>query len=112
MTVGYITVDCINPLRLAAFWSAVLRYTNKGGDENWAEIGPIDGTGVPMLFQRVPERKGVKNRVHVDLNASDYSTELRHGLTMGGDYADGYERLETTSVLLDPQGNEFCLSSW
>jgi predicted enzyme related to lactoylglutathione lyase len=65
-----------------------------------------------MLFQRVPESKTVKNRVHLDLEPSiarDEEVEriLALGATMDADRRnpDG----TGWAVLLDPEGNEFCV---
>jgi len=102
IAVGYVTFDCADTRRLAAFWSAALGYQNKGGDEDWTSIAPADGSGVPMLFQRVPEGKAGKNRVHFDLNASDFSTELQRLLDLGARRAQGYEEAGNMVVLLDP----------
>jgi len=44
---------------LAAFWAEALGYVIQP---------PPDGDGPRLYFQRVPEAKTVKNRVHLDLN--------------------------------------------
>jgi Glyoxalase-like domain len=57
--IGYLTFDCSNPATMAEFWSQVLGYENKGGDENWTSIRDPGGSGTPMLSQRVAEGKAV-----------------------------------------------------
>ncbi len=46
---------------------------------------PADGDGIELLLQQVPDRKATKNRMHLDLRVLDLD------------------------VLLDPDGNEFCV---
>ena len=80
-----VTFDCANPRAVAEFWKAVLGYvdppTPPGFDSwdafdaslpaedqgsAWACQDP-DGVGPRLFFQRVPEGKVVKNRVHLDV---------------------------------------------
>jgi hypothetical protein len=60
--------------------------------------------GVPSLgylgFQKVPESKAVKNRVHIDLVVPELAESVRRAVGHGG-------RL-SGSVMQDPEGNEFC----
>ncbi|MFJ3235232.1 VOC family protein [Streptomyces sp. NPDC086787] len=70
------------------------------------------GLGRRLLFQRVPETKSAKNRLHLDLHPAD------------GLRTDEVERLERLGarvlrqvrepagqwvVMADPEGNEFCV---
>lgn len=63
-----------------------------------------------LLFFRVPEPKTVKNRVHVDLAAKDPEAEIDRLVGFGAsrvEYRDGGLGNSWT-VMLDPEGNEFC----
>jgi Glyoxalase-like domain len=82
--------DCADPDRLARFWAQALGYKlqdppqGHGTWESWlrdqgipqerwndanAVVDP-DGRGPRIFFQRVPEAKTTKNRVHLDLNVT------------------------------------------
>jgi len=61
-----VSFDCADPRRLAEFWCIALGYEAVDVDDDEAFIGPSGG-GNGLYFQRVPERKVVKNRVHLDL---------------------------------------------
>jgi hypothetical protein len=109
-----ITIDCHDPVALARFWSEVTgRPMDHEGDDAWVDITDDPDSIVPdLLFQRVPEGKMVKNRVHLDLEPSiprDEEVEriLGLGATMDADRRnpDG----TGWAVLLDPEGNEFCV---
>src|SRR5260370_36772528 len=58
-----IVFDCADPDTLATFWAATLHYKKQAS----AIVDP-DGVGPRIFFQRVPDEKTVKNRVHLDLN--------------------------------------------
>ena len=63
-----ILIDCTDAERLAEFWCAVLGWKVIDRDEDDVEIG--DGTDGPsIVFEPVPERKTIKNRIHLDVNA-------------------------------------------
>ncbi|MGA0863166.1 MAG: AAC(3) family N-acetyltransferase [Ilumatobacteraceae bacterium] len=107
-----ITFDCSDPARLARFWSALVggRIDPRTESAEWVAL-----TEVPVFgnigFQRVPEGKSVKNRVHLDvevdgLTSSSASAEGL-GATRVGEIVD--EGISQFQVMCDPEGNEFCL---
>ncbi|MCU1595687.1 MAG: hypothetical protein JWO12_3079 [Frankiales bacterium] len=137
-----ITVDCADPATLGAFWAAALDYVVQPppeGLDSWPEaltawgVPPEDfnkanaivdpsGVGPRLFFQRVPEAKVGKNRLHLDVPASDgVGTPVDKKLAQCRAVADelvalGATVLETVTemgsgwiVLQDPEGNEFCV---
>lgn len=138
-----VVMDCADPDRLARFWAEALHYKLQDppeGFESWedfllqqgvpesewnsasAVVDP-DEKGPRLYFQRVPEGKVVKNRVHLDLNvgpgarapledrqrAVDAEAERLKGLGATVLRPGGVERGEYWLVMQDPEGNEFCL---
>jgi hypothetical protein len=135
-----VTFDCANPREVAQFWKAVLGYVDPPtppGFDSWDDFDASlpaerqgaawacqdpDGVGPRLFFQRVPEGKIVKNRVHLD---------VRVGTGLKGDErvaaldaeatrleALGARRVqlllademnESCLVMQDVEGNEFCL---
>src|SRR5215469_15457845 len=68
--VGNISFDCDDVLKMAAFWSAALgRPLDAGSSEVFASIGGTDPARQEpaWYFNKVPEPKRAKNRVHIDL---------------------------------------------
>jgi hypothetical protein len=137
-----VVIDCADPAGLSEFWAAVLGYKLQDpppGFASWeallqargvpesewnsasAVVDP-EGKGPRFYFQRVPESKTVKNRVHVDVDVADGPStplEQRHARA----HAES-ARLQTLGarqlwinddwrgfsiVMQDPEGNEFCL---
>lgn len=135
-----VTFDCANPRAVAEFWKAVLGYvdppTPPGFDSwdaydaslpaerqgaAWACQDP-DGVGPRLFFQRVPEGKTVKNRVHLDVRTavglkgdervSVLEAEATRLEALGARRlyllrADEFN--ESCLTMQDVEGNEFCL---
>ncbi|GAA1459948.1 VOC family protein [Nocardiopsis exhalans] len=114
-------VDCADPTALARFWCSVLEYEVHDVDEadGTVTIGPPRALGgdrpgpVPpvLTFARVPEAKTVKNRLHLDVSPADreQDEEVHRLLELGARYADVGQGTESWVVLVDPEGNEFCV---
>ena len=68
-----LTVDCDDPHGLATFWQQALGYERiyEDGSEVALGVPGSDGRGVDLLLLRVPDRKQVKNRLHLDLQPQD-----------------------------------------
>jgi hypothetical protein len=112
--IGNITFDCDDVLKMAAFWSAALnRPLDKSSSELFASIGGADSQRrePAWYFNKVPEGKQAKNRLHLDLVNPDPSAVdelVGHGATVVGEHALGGSHRWT--VMHDPEGNEFCIA--
>jgi len=103
-----IVVDCVEPAALVRFWAALLGGEPIHRDLGWAHVEP---PGWPRLaFQPVPERKDVKNRLHLDLRVDDIEAATREAEQLGATRIGQPVTDDQGSfqVLLDPAGNEFC----
>ena len=143
MAVGIqIVFDANDPAQLADFWAIALGYIvqppPEGFDswdewatameipqENWNDARALvdpDGAGPRIFFQRVPEGKSRKNRVHLDVNAGGgHGTPIEERrsrvdaaverLAAAGASVTGpvEQRGEYWVVMQDPEGNEFCV---
>jgi hypothetical protein len=118
-----VVVDCGYPASLARFWAAALdgyavapydeeeiaRLHSIGIDD--VEDDPsvlVIGPGPRLFFQRVPESRQGKNRVHLDLATADLDGEVARLTGLGASVAARYEGHLT---LTDPEGNEFCVTA-
>jgi predicted enzyme related to lactoylglutathione lyase len=106
--------DCENPYELAGFWSRVtghpLHPDDHPGDPEAIVVRP---DAADLFFQKVPEGKTVKNRVHLCLRPEDRTreAEVTRLLGLGATLAWDHRREDGSgyAVLLDPEGNEFCV---
>lgn len=138
-----ITFDCADPAVLAAFWAEVLGYRVQdppGGYASWSEaleafgvpaerhndasaVSDPEGSGPRLFFQRVPEGKQAKNRVHLDVRAApglageermaaleaEAKRLITHGSTRIGRHEPAPPLGAGHIVMIDPEGNEYCL---
>ncbi len=137
-----VTFDCGDPAALAEFWAAALRYVLQPppeGFDSWdaalaawgipedqrnersAVVDP-DGAGPRVFFQRVPEGKTAKNRVHLDVRAApglegearmaEIESASERLVALGATRVQRFEADLAGGgyiVMQDPEGNEFCL---
>ncbi len=82
-----------------------------------------DGAGPRLFFQKVPEGRSAKNRVHLDVRTAPgldgdermaaLETECERLVGLGGHRLSRHEPAPPMSqgfiVMTDPEGNEFCL---
>ena len=110
LLVDWLVIDCADPAALARFWAEALDYKRLPADDpDDAAIVPKDGRGVQVLFQRIPEGKQVKNRLHLDLRPDDQAAEVERLLALGASKVDIGQGSPSWVVLADPAGNEFCI---
>jgi hypothetical protein len=135
-----VTFDCADPERVARFWCEVLGYVVPPPPEGFASWSDFDrslppeqqgsafacvdptGLGPRLFFQRVPEGKVAKNRVHLDVRVgtglvgderlATLQAECERLTDLGAVHfqtliADGFN--ESCIVMQDVEGNEFCL---
>ena len=118
-----VTFDCAEPARVARFWAETLGYRAEWDDDGGAAAAEDPtGAGPRLYFQRVPEDKVVKNRLHLDVRVGTRLTgeeklaaleaECARLIPLGATRvrlltADGEN--ESCLVMQDVEGNEFCL---
>jgi catechol-2,3-dioxygenase len=112
LKVEELVIDSCEPRSLARFWAEVLGYEIYEEEYELASIEDPTGLGPAICFQRVPEAKQVKNRVHLDLNVGEADLEpvVARLLELGATKVDQSEHPDRSWVVLaDPEGNEFCV---
>ena len=137
--IGNITFDCENPTLLSHFWSDVLGYPRAewppemkaellaGGltEEDLALKSVAQdptGVGQRLFFQKVPEGKTAKNRIHLDISSTpgrfatpeEIEAEKDRIVALGATVVLKYDEpwgpvRELHYVMHDPEGNEFCI---
>ena len=138
-----LVIDCTSPEPLAHFWAEALHYVvapPPPGFDSWDdffrsigvpedELGTVadiiedpNGEGPRIWFQIVPEKKSIKNRIHIDVNASGgrgtpldarrklVEAEASRLVSLGATrlHTNVQEGLDHYAVALtDPEGTEF-----
>ncbi len=118
-----VTFDCAEPERVAGFWCEALGYELADwSSESSAACTDPTGEGPRLFFQRVPEGKVVKNRVHLDVRVGTglvgdervaaLEAEEARLVPFGASRVQlllADEENESCLVMQDVEGNEFCL---
>ena len=114
LRIGNITVDCDDVLKVAQFWSAAIdRPIDPGSSPGFASIGGADAerSEPAWYFEKVPEPKRAKNRIHLDLVDPDPAAVERLvalGASIVARHSIGQHGW---TVMQDPEGNEFCVAA-
>src|SRR4051812_32080129 len=104
------TLDVVDVELMADFWSAVLGYVVENDEGDSVHLRPTSGDGPSMWLQPTTDPKSGKLRCHMDLRADDPTAEVERVLSLGARRADvGQTGGESFEVLVDPEGNEFCI---
>jgi catechol 2,3-dioxygenase-like lactoylglutathione lyase family enzyme len=139
MKISNITFDCADPQALSWFWADVLGYprgewppelkaqlfaqglteedlSNRSVAEDPTDVGPR------LYFQRVPEGKTAKNRMHLDIRTipgriathEEVDAEKDRIVALGASVLHKHDGTwggftEYHYVMQDPEGNEFCI---
>lgn len=136
-----VVIDCSDPDRLARFWAGALEYELQPPPEGYASWDAfLDQLGIPeedrnnasaivdpagagprIYFQRVPEPKTVKNRLHLDVNQKSRDTPPEEARQLVEVAVAELKELGATELyrfdqngeywvtMSDPEGNEFCV---
>lgn len=108
---------CVRFDDLVAFWQAALRYVPREPPEDgWVVLTDPTGRGPNISLERVDDDRlpplGELSRMHLDLYTSDRQGEVERLLTLGATrYARDYGPDDDFIVLVDPDGNRFCVVS-
>jgi predicted enzyme related to lactoylglutathione lyase len=106
-----VTIDCLDPERVARFWSALLGRAPGPSQEGWVYLGERHDPQPRLAFQPVPEPQAGKVRIHLDVSVDDIDEAMTTVNSLGGrftgerhDYDEG-----VVVVMADPEEHEFCL---
>ena len=108
----WIVIDTVDPERIAPFWCALLGVQERGWFGEDYLMLTTEGGAPPVAFQRVPESKSVKNRLHVDLEVDDLDRAFAKIAAHGGSAISDVLQMPggyRWRVMADPEGNEFCI---
>jgi predicted enzyme related to lactoylglutathione lyase len=111
--VGAVIIDCHDPQKLAEFWGDLTGSKPEFVYPEYIFMSKLPGNHIRLAFQKVPESKTIKNRVHLDLGYKDPEAFIQRVLELGGSVNETHQMSEGPpwTVLRDPEGNEFCITT-
>lgn len=112
MTLGFgqVVIDSQRADDIAAFWSALLeRPVLDGANQFFAMIPASEDRSFPaLMFLAVPEPRQSKNRMHLDLVATDIQAEVERAISLGATKVADFDEYGTRwTTMTDPEGNVF-----
>jgi len=139
MATGFqVVFDCAEPEKVGRFWAEALGYVEqpppegyasweellermKVPRERWDALVDPDGVHPRLFFQRVPEPKTVKNRLHLDINIANRQMPIEERRAKVDAEVERLQSAGATRLyeieedggyfvtMADPEGNEFCV---
>ena len=93
-SVGYLVIDTTDPSLLVPFWCGLLdvQVGTTIGDGQFVLLTQTAG-GLTVGFQRVPDPKTGKNRLHLDLIVDDLDSVTAEVVGLGGRWLAGRRRV-------------------
>ena len=106
-----VTIDCVDPKRVARFWSALLGREPGPSQEGWVYLGERGDPQPRLVFQPVPEPQTGKVRIHLDIAVDDIDEAMTVVVDLGGRYTGERHEYDegVVVVMADPEGHQFCL---
>ena len=117
-----IVIDCDQPSRVARFWAAALdgyeilpyddqeiaRLAALGLTPETDPVVMVEGPGTRLCFHLRCGERPARNRVHLDIAADDRKEEVARLISLGATFV---RETADYTVLNDPEGNNFCITS-
>jgi predicted enzyme related to lactoylglutathione lyase len=109
-----VTIDCVDPERVARFWSALLGRERGPSQEGWVYLGRRGDAQPRLVFQPVPEPRTGKVRTHLDITVEDIDEAMRLVADLGGRFTGERHEYDegVVVVMADPEDHEFCLAQY
>ncbi len=109
--VGTVMIDCNDLDGMVEFWAQALDLEVKVRYPDYVWLGRLSEKGPALAFQRVPEPREGKNRLHLDLVSEDPAAFATRVKELGGSKVEEREMSGFHwTVLADPEGNVFCVT--
>jgi predicted enzyme related to lactoylglutathione lyase len=108
--VASVTIDAVEPVALARFWSDLLGLAVRPRESRFVALRRPPAGAPELVFQPVAEPKRDKVRIHLDVNVTDLDAAARRVIGLGGSLVtEVREAGDVWLVMRDPESNEFCL---
>lgn len=111
LSMEWVLIDCIDLASMTEFWSKALDLEHVGtGPSGGHLLEAADGSGRRLGLLPSGTTKTGKNRMHFDLRPDDQRAEVERLERLGARRVDVGQADVTWVVMVDPEGNEFCVS--
>jgi predicted enzyme related to lactoylglutathione lyase len=111
VTARMVTIGRADPKELAGWWVKALGGEVLHDFDGWFVV--VAAGTLRFGFQKVPEAKQCKNRMHVDFASEDRKADVERLVGLGATRVAEHSVPGggfSWTVMRDPAGNEFCVS--
>ena len=110
LKIGSFVINCKDFDKTVAFWQEALHYVpRRAAEGDFAILKDPSGTSPNVSVQQTDELKFGKNRMHLDLYATDQKAEVERLLKLGATLHRPAQEGEDYVILADPEGKLFCV---
>ena len=109
-----IAIDALDIAAVRPFWKAVMGYVDEPGRSGPQDalVDPL-GQAPAIWFQQMDEPRPQRNRIHIDVSVPHDEAQRRITATLAAGGRLGYvAEAPAFWVLIDPEGNEACVTTW
>lgn len=110
--IAAVVVHCADPRAMAQFWANAMDWTLHEVTDDFARLRSSAGVGPYLEFVRALDLASVRSRMHLDVRpypGDDQAAEVARLRGLGAADADSDQDDLPWTVLVDPEGNEFCV---
>ncbi len=110
LKIGSVVINCKDFDRTVAFWQEALHYVpRKAAEGDFVILKDPAGTSPNVSVQQTDELKFGRNRMHLDLYATDQKAEVERLVKLGATVHRLPKEGEDYVILADPEGKLFCV---
>ncbi len=110
LRIGSVVINCKDFDKTVRFWEEALHYApRRPADEDFVILKDPSGSSPNVSVQATDELKFGKNRMHLDLYATDQKAEVERLVKLGATVHRPAQEGEDFVVMADPEGKLFCV---
>ncbi|TMI31612.1 VOC family protein [Candidatus Bathyarchaeota archaeon] len=110
LRIGSFVINCKDFERTVAFWREALHYApRRPASEDFVVLKDPAGNSPNVSVQATDELKFGKNRMHLDLYATDQKAEVERLVKLGATIHQAAREGEDFVIMADPEGKLFCV---
>jgi predicted enzyme related to lactoylglutathione lyase len=110
LKIGSVVLNCKDFDKTVRFWQEALHYApRKPATDDWVILKDPTGTSPNVSVQATDELKFGRNRMHLDLYATDQKMEVERLLKLGATIHRPAREGDDFVVMADPEGKLFCV---
>jgi len=110
LKIGSFVINCKDFDKTYKFWQEALHYVaRRPPGQGWVVLKDPTGTSPNVSVNQTEELKFGRNRMHLDLYATDQKAEVERLIKLGATIHKPAKQGEDFVIMADPEGKLFCV---